>query len=160
MCFSWECEKVSKVLVDWVYNLCRQVCRWWKSAHVLLYSHFSYSILLSFLYSNTLSLLDRNTCVHWSVLCRGACCDSHVSGDGEDHHQADVRFPEELHLWWWLWMRTGGIRLGSPRPQSWAGTLITEFALPVTHKWIISRRLFFVQRSQTISNWTESVKRI
>lgn len=79
---------------------------------------FSLPLFKSFFFP----LLKRDTCDHWISLCRGACCDSHVSGDGEDHHQTDVRLPEELHLWRWLWLCSGRICLGSPRPQSWAGT--------------------------------------
>lgn len=91
-----------------------------KLCHVPFFCLFPYSALFFF--------LDRETCDLSISLCRGACCDSHVSGDGEDHHQADVRLPEELHLWRWLWMCSGGIRLGSPRPQSGAGTRTSSAA--------------------------------
>lgn len=64
---------------------------------------------------------DRGTCVHRGDQCRGACSGSHVAGDGEDHHQAHVWFPEELHVRWRLWMCSGGIRVGPPGPKSWAG---------------------------------------
>lgn len=66
----------------------------------------------------------RGTCVHRGDKCRGACSGSHVAGDGEDHHQAHVWLPEELHFRWRLWMCAGGIRVGPPGPQSWAGTSV------------------------------------
>ncbi len=96
-----------------IFSLCSVSC-----------SVFYFTLSLCLLSHFDVSFCNRKTCVHWSGLCRGACCDSHVSGDGKDHHQADVRLPEELNLWWWLWMCTGGICLGSPRPQSWAGTQV------------------------------------
>ena len=93
-------------------------------------SHYDSTLNLPFAcLSISCFCLNRNTCVHWTGLCRGACCDNHVSGDGKDHHQADVRLPEELHLWRRLWLCTGGIRLGPPRPQSWAGTQVRHPSL-------------------------------
>lgn len=100
-------------------------------------------------HSNSFSVFPcRGTCVHWGVLCIGACSGSHVAGDGEDHHQAHVRLPEKLHFWWRLWVCTGGVRVGPPRPQSWAGTSAER----ASRRFSTRSRFTFHRQSASLAN--------
>lgn len=110
--------------------------------------------------TSSLCFPDRGACVHQGEPCRGACSGSHVAGDGEDHHQAHVWLPEELYFWWWLWMCAGGVCVGPPRPQSWAGTSVKQ----PSHRFSTRMHVFLSQgavhqlmlillcHSQTVSN--------
>lgn len=50
-----------------------------------------------------------------------AHCNSYASGDGEDSHEAHVWLPEEFDFWRRLRLCFGGVCLGPPWPEAWAG---------------------------------------
>lgn len=103
-------------LVIWSLSLGPSVCTYVfnKSSWRVRVMTSDSSLWLSYIAHSSHGLMSCD----WEASC-WLCYDAF--GDGAQNEQTCLWMPAELHIGWWLGLRTGGVRLGTPRPQTRAG---------------------------------------